>query len=578
MPVLDLNPKQSSLMNNSEDIIEQYQNRAQAIVNIVDANKVIVPAGRGTGKTTEITAPRSLRVADTMPRETSIITHKSYVALFTNVIPALLSSYRKDVKQKDGSVRPFMTEGIDFVVGEKDLPNHFTKPRYERLYPERSIVFANGHVLQAVAIDRPDSIAGQSVVHVLCEEAKFTNAEKFRSRVVPALRTSRIGAGSDAHKSHLHGGLTIVSDIGRVSIGESNWFEDYEKQMDRTLIEDIVSLALIINRSQINLSKGENMRYNQAIIDKWSPLLSELRKQATFYLKVSTFANRDVLGFDYFKTQKDILTMSEFLSSICSIGDRNKENLFFELFDEEKHTYDDGYKYSIIDKLNLKDSFTVDASYLKHFEPTEKIVIGYDPGNFASMVVGQVKKKENTLRIMKEFFVYPPQGHADLAAAFNAFFGSGRNKMIDLYYDRAGNKHNAKLAHQTDAQELKYELEKYGWHVSLKNLGQADIYYWQHHRLWKRLLAENERPVPKIRIDSNECPNLISAIYCCKKVPGSSPVELDKTPEKKVRIDMQAGLTPQIPSAMTYLVWGLFSRYMPGLTGAGFGGAGVMSL
>lgn len=565
-------------MNNKEDFIEKYCNKAQALVNIVDANKVIVPAGRGTGKTTEITSPRSLRVADTMPRETSVITHKSYVALFSNVIPALLSSYRNEIKLPDGSTRPLLQEGIDFVVGEKDLPAHFTKPRFDRLYPERSIVFANGHCLQAVAIDRPDSIAGMSIVHVLCEEAKYTNAEKFRSRVVPALRTSRIGAGSDAHKSHLHGGLTIVSDIGRVSIGESNWFDEYSKEMDHQLISDIISLALTMNRASINLSKGENTRYNQALLDKWSPLLSELRKQATFYLKVSTFANRDVLGFDYFKTQKEILSMSEFLSSICSIGDRNKENLFFECWDEEKHTYDDSYKYSVIDKLSLKDTFTVDASYLKYFDPSVKIVIGYDPGNFSSMVVGQFLTKENTLRVMKEIFVYPPQGHSDLAAAFNAFFGSARNRSVDLYYDRAGNKRNSKLAHLTDAMELKAEIEKYGWRVSLKNLGQADIYYWQHHRLWKRLLGELEKNTPRIRIDSNECPNLVSAMYCCKKIPGSSPVELDKSPERKVRIDLQAGLTPQIPSALTYLVWGLFSRYMPGLRGSFTGGDGLMSI
>lgn len=561
-----------------EDAIELYQNRAQAVVNIIDANKTFFTAGRGTGKTTEVTAPRSLRVADTMPRETSVITHKSYVALFTNVIPALLSAYRADVKRPDGTTGPRLLEGRDFVVGEKDLPAHFQKPRFERLYPERSIVFANGHCLQAVAIDRPDSIAGMSIVHVLCEEMKYTNAEKFRSRVVPAIRTSRIGAGSEAHKSWLHGGITGVSDIGRVSIGESNWFEEYEKAMDPQLIEDIVSLALTLNKCQYNLARGENMRWNQSVLDKWTPLLAELRKQATFYLKASTFVNRDVLGFEYFKTQKEILSMSEFLSSICSIGDRNRENLFFELWDEEKHTYSDGYKYSTLDKLSLKDTFVIDASYLKHYSPTEKIVLGYDPGSFASLVAGQFKTDENTLRVMKEIFTYPPRSHADMAAEFNAFFSSARNRMIDLYYDRAGNKHNAKLATRSDAQELKAEIEKYGWRVTLKNLGQGDIYYWQHHRLWKRLLAETEKNVPRVRIDANECPNLVSAMYCCKKVPGSSPVELDKTPEKKVRIDLQAGLTPQIPSALTYLVWGLFSKFMPGLRGSGYAGGGLMGL
>ena len=553
------------------DALELYQNSAQALATIIDPNKLIVVAGRGTGKTTQITAPRILRVAGEMPRETSIISHKSYIALFTNVIPAVLEFFRSD--GRDG--HPLLTEGMDYVVGEKNLPKHFRQPRYPILYPERSIVFANGHVLQAVAIDRPDSIAGSSIVHAFFEEMKHSDGEKLRSRIIPAIRTSRLGGGSDAHKSYLHGGITGVSDIGRVSIGEDNWFTEYEKEVDDQLIQDIVTLSLYINKAQINIRNGEKVAMSRKAIDRYGPVLAAFRKKATYYIRVSTFVNRAVLGFDYFKTQLEMLSMSEFLSSICSIGDRNMDNLFFEMWDEDRHTYDDSYKYDTVSKLDLKQTFRLDSSYLKHYTPSDKILIGYDPGSFASMVVAQEKKDENTLRILKEFFVYPPQDIPDLAAAFNAFFSSARFRRIDLYYDRAGNKKNSRRVNDTDAKELKAELEKYGWTVTLKNLGQATIFHWQHHRLWKRLLAENERTVPKIRIDVNECPNLVSAMYCCKKVPGSSPVELDKSPEKKVDIQLQAGLTPQIPSAMTYLVWGLYEKFFPGLRNGHVAGGGI---
>ena len=220
----------------------------------------------------------------------------------------------------------------------------------------------------------------------------------------------------------------------------------------------------------------------------------------------------------------------------------------------------------MLDKLVLSEAFTFDASYLKDYNPTEKLLLGYDPGNFASIVCGQFDGKDNMLRIMKEFFVYPPEDIPDLARRLSGYFrDTARNRNIDLYYDRAGTKKNERRENETDARELAAELRKYGWQVQLKNLGQRTIFYSEHYRLWKRLLAENEKNVPKIRIDSNECPNLVSAIYCCKKVPGSTPIELDKSPEKKVRIDLQAGLTPQIPSAMTYLVWGLFEKYYTGV-------------
>ena len=537
---------------------ELYQNKVQTLCRLVDPNKLYAVWGRGTGKTAYVTTPRILTCAGEMPGETASLSHKSFVALFQNVIPTILATLNQEIILPDGTKRPMLREGLDYVVGQKDLPRHFRRPRFPMLYPERTIMFANGFNVQAVSTDRPDSIAGRSLVHAFFEEMKYSDGEKVRSRIIPAIRTSRIGNGSEAHRSHLHGGITGVSDIGRMTIGEDNWFTDYEKDVNPQLIEDIVSLALILNKAE--------MTGNRAKIDKYAPLLAAMRKKAVFYLRASTFANRDVLGFDYFQTQFDSLSESEFLSSICSILDRNRDNLFFELWDESKQTFTDSYKYSMVEKLNLKDTFTIDASYLKYYDPTKKLLIGFDPGAFASIVVGQEDRTANTLRIQKEFFVYPPDDLPDIARAFDNFYGkASRNKSIDLYYDRAGNKKNVKRENATDANTLAAELRKLGWQVSLKSQGQPTIFHYEHYRLWKRLLAETEKKVPRIRIDANECPYLVSAIYCCKKLPGSTPVELDKRPEKSVRIDMQAGLTPQIPSAMMYLVWGIYSDFYTGI-------------
>ena len=537
-----------------------YQNKVQTLCRLVDANKLYAVWGRGTGKTAYVTTPRILTCAGEMPGETASLSHKSFVALFQNVIPTILATLNQEITLPDGSKRAMLREGLDYVVGQKDLPRHFRKPRFPMLYPERTIIFANGFNVQAVSTDRPDSIAGRSLVHAFFEEMKYSDGEKVRSRIIPAIRTSRLGSGSEAHRSHLHGGITGVSDIGRLTIGEDNWFTDYEKDVNPQLIEDIVNLALILDKARL---KG-----NTAKVEKYGPLLASMRKKAVYYLRASTFANRDVLGFDYFRTQFDSLSESEFLSSICSVVDRNRENLFFELWDESKHTFTDSYKYQMLDKLSLLDTVTVDATYLKHFNPTKKILIGFDPGAFASMVVAQEDREANTLWILKEHFVFPPDDLPDMARAFHTFFKeAAKNRTIDLYYDRAGNKKNVKRENETDARTLAAELRKLGWNVTLKSQGQPTIYHYEHYRLWKRLLAENEKKVPHIRIDANECPYLVSAMYCCKKLPGSNPVELDKRPEKSVKIELQAGLTPQIPSAMTYLVWGLYSGFYSGVRG-----------
>jgi len=65
--------------------------------------------------------------------------------------------------------------------------------------------------------------------------------------------------------------------------------------------------------------------------------------------------------------------------------------------------------------------------------------------------------------------------------------------------------------------------------------------------------------LPRIRIDENECPNLCSAIMISPLKKTDGKIELDKSSEKKQALKNQAGLTTQLPSAMIYLLYGLYS-------------------
>lgn len=540
-------------------MIEMYANRMQLLVHLVDANRIIVEAGRGTGKTEGVTGPRTIRVASSLPGETAGFGHSTYIRLMSIIIPELISFY-KSARGRDG--QPVMREGIDFVYGEKDLPRHFCRPRYPILYPEHSIVFANGFNIRLVSTDQPDSIAGANIVHFFFEEMKHSDGEKVRSRIFPAMRVGRLGA-SDVHKSHYYGGFTGVSDTARVTLGEDAWFTRYAEQMDRQLVEDIITLSLHVNKAMAAVQRGQDVERNRRVIQRYQPILDDMRRDCLFYMRVSTFVNSEVLGSKFFTDNFSNLSMSEFLTSICSIRDMDYENMFFDRFSTEKHVFEDSYKYKDLMSRTLKDTFTIDSSYLKYYDPDARIILGNDPGSFASLVVAQEKKTANELRVLKEFFVYSPEDIEDMAARFDTFFHSARNRHIDLYYDRAGNKRNERRANETDARELKACLESRGWRVSLKNLGQAIIYHYQHYYLWRRLLSNDEKKIPRILIDYNECPNLVSAMISCKKVPGSTPVELDKTPEKKVPLSQQAPITPQLPSALMYMVYGLYSRYLP---------------
>ena len=105
---------------------------------------------------------------------------------------------------------------------------------------------------------------------------------------------------------------------------------------------------------------------------------------------------------------------------------------------------------------------------------------------------------------------------------------------------------------------MKRELESFGFDVELMNEGQRTIYYWQQFKLLWLVFGEQTNAFPHVRICENECKNLCSAIMLSPLKKTEGRIELDKTSEKKVPLKHQAGLTTQLPSALIYLLYGLY--------------------
>ena len=110
----------------------------------------------------------------------------------------------------------------------------------------------------------------------------------------------------------------------------------------------------------------------------------------------------------------------------------------------------------------------------------------------------------------------------------------------------------------TDSRALKSALESYGFTVILYNEGAPTIYHWQQFKLCLLLFGERLPILPKVRICENECKNLCSAILVSPLTKKGNTIELDKSSEKKETLKRQPGLTTQLPSAMIYLLYGLY--------------------
>lgn len=554
------------------EIERSYMNRMQLLANIVDPNTLIVEGARAVGKTTEVTTNRMIRVGDSMPGECSFVVHKTYVALLTNVWPNIQASFAKQVTV-NGHVRPMLQEGIDYVAGESKLPTHFRLPRRPISYPKHAIVFRNGHHFQLVSSDQPESVAGQSGVHAFVEEMKHNDGEKLKTRLFPSLR----GSSAEIRRSPYYQGWTGVSDTARVDLNEDDWFESYEDNVNRQLINEIITVALHVNEAlftkydsifkQKHTTNPVTLEKLRLDIEKaerrlaiWQPRLADMRRNATLYIRASSFANKDILGPKFFKTQMETLDVDEFLTAICAVRRKAVVNKFFVNFDKAKHCFSDSYIYNSILKLDLKEHFILTARYLKHFNKRDTLYLGYDPGHFSSIVVGQEKNYGRQFRIIKEFYCCYPDEQPELARQIWEFFGSDSlSKHIVLYPDRAGNKTREELEQVgTDARAMRKELESYGFTVDLMNEGQGTIYHWQQFKLMAMIMSGRSNVLPELLIDENECPNLVSAIPLSPLKKTNGKIELDKTSEKKVPLKRQAGLTTQIPSALIYLLYGKY--------------------
>ena len=549
-----------------------YMNGVQMLASIIDPNMLYAEWGRATGKTEGVMGPRLIRVANDMPGELSFLVHKTYVALMTNVWPNIQAYFSRPVIV-NGRQRAMLEYGVDYVVGETRLPSHFRLPRYPVSYAKHSVIFRNGAHLQLVSSDQPESVAGRNAVHAFIEEMKHNSGEKLKSRLFPSLR----GGSAEIRKSAYYEGVTGVSDTARVDLGEDDWFEDYEQGMNRELIEEIASVSLAVNKSmyrQFVLNREmretknpvamERIRLEQqqlaAFLARWRPRLADMRRNAVYYIRASSFRNKDILGPKFFKTQLDTLDMDEFLTAICGVRHKEVTNKFFAAYDKARHQFKDSYVYDAILGHDLKDKFTLTARYLRHYDRREPLYVGYDPGAFSSMVVGQKKDYGRQLDIIKEFWAYYPEEQESLAQQFYQFFGAdAQDRVVHLYPDRAGNKRREELEQiTTDSRALKAALDGYGFSVILHNEGAATIYHWQQFKLCLMLFGEQRNFLPRVRICENECKNLCSAILISPLVKKGNSIELDKSSEKKEPLKRQAGLTTQLPSAMIYLLYGLY--------------------
>ena len=498
----------------------QYMNKTAQIAALVSPRNLYAELGRGSSKTTDILTERMVEIIYDMPGAPCAWISDTFANLTQNVIPTVLESLE----------RKGYHEGVHYVI-EKQPPQfneaekaeleewlkpHFWKPRNRIISYKRVIIFFTGTNFTFGSLDRPSTLAGRSYVHLIGDEAKYFKEQKVAT-MLKGIRGYPEYAGSVYYR-----GVTFTSDVGDPSrIGEYDWMGKYAKTMDVDAIILVMKAGLVYHEAMRTfLAAKERWRQNQdpkdlaeckrllGIANDWYRrwVLTRMRKEASsFYIRASSFVNADILSAEWFADAvkgdvPDLKTAILSMRATLSSGDR-----FYAALREE-HFYLDGKSEEAYDRLTLRDA--EDCTVLRYLDMSRPLRAGVDFGNMCSMVVGQEGqlKGRRCIRALKFIYTLAPEYVADLGRKFRTYFAEHRNKILYLYYDRAGNQYGKVGKDQVSALKKSIEVDgetgkRTGWTVHLMSLHQATITQAEEYSFMLKILGEEDPRIPVVRID-----------------------------------------------------------------------------
>lgn len=509
----------------SQDVADiQYMNKMAQIAALVSPRNLYAELGRGSSKTTDILTERMLEIVFDMPGAPCAWISDTFANLTQNVIPTVLESLE----------RKGYHEGVHYVI-EKQPPTfndaekadleewlkpHFWKPRNRIISFKRVIIFFTGTNFTFGSLDRPSTLAGRSFVHLIGDEAKYFKEQKV------ATMLKGVRGYPEYASSVYYRGVTFTSDVGDPSrIGEYDWMGKYAKTMDVQAILLVMKAGLVYNEAmRAYLAAKERWTKTQdgkdltecrrllRIANDWYKrwILLRLRKESSnFYIRASSFVNVDILSAEWFADAvkgdvPDLKTAILSMRASISSGDR-----FYAALREE-HFYLDGKDEAAYDRLTLRDS--EDCTVLRYLDKDRPLRIGVDFGNMCSMVIGQegLDKGRKCLRIQKFLYTLAPEYVADLGRKFRTYFAQHRNRIVYLYYDRAGNQYQK--VGKSQVGDLKKAIEvdgetgaRTGWSVQLMSMKQATITQAEEYSFMLKLLPGNNPRLPIVLIDYYAC-------------------------------------------------------------------------
>lgn len=522
-----------------KELRQMHFNYLQLICLLIGAQYTTVVAGRGTGKTRGVLAPKLHQLLKKLHRSSIVVLGATYVQLTERTLPELMEGM----------------DALGYVVNQDYWLRRFPDKKFRLklpynspIDPHHSIFMRNPgtdsvSVLRMVSQDRPGSANGMSVSAIIGDEAKTFNKAKLDSEVMAINRGGHHRFGDIAE----HHSVTFTTDMPTES--GAKWIlkdkEECLKPHHQRAIELILSVQLELYRERQKLLTSKRNAARLSRIKTYERLLDELRRGLVHYAAASSFANVHVLGLAYFREKLRTFKKSAWEAFILNIEQDGVETKFYPDFDSQRHQYD-ATDYGVIDPKIFANIPYHDCRKDSDLDHSQALTIGCDYGSsFNGLVVGQrfsrLHLKNMTgfdeVRYLKGFHVTYPDKIQDVVAQFVEYYKYFLRKEVMYVYDPTAVGKDGKSA-MTYADEVIKALKAAGWSVKTKYLSKVPPH---HHRYlgWGVCLRERDHRFARQCFNRENMRLVVKAMNNAEVKEGKNGFEKNKAPEQDANVPQQ---------------------------------------
>ncbi|MDR2205761.1 MAG: hypothetical protein LBE36_06375 [Flavobacteriaceae bacterium] len=430
-----------------------------------------IEAARGTGKST-VLGWFIKEAVKQMPRSTGIIVGETFVQIKSRTLPST----------KEGMEMFGLYESIDYVVGRCGRELGFEMPFQAPDSWANVIHFRNGTIAVMVSLDNPNSGRGLNAYWVIGDEAALLTYERLYNNVIATNRAKKV---IFSKASMLHAQV-FVSSVAMTKKGE--WFTEREK-----------------------LSKENPVKY--------------------CFIKANAYVNAHNLKSGWIDDmKKEALSVTLFNAEILNIRPKGVQDGFYAQL-KEHHYYQFKYNIDLLGGVaeDYKPSCKYDSDLVRGIPLQMNLDFG---GNINCMTVSQFLKSINTVNFIKEFFRKHPNILDDVVQDFIDYYEPHKASCneVHIYRDKSGNKKEAN-SKTTLAEDVINKLRAAGWKVIDKTPNTNNPGHLAKYKLINYILAENDARLPLVRINADNCPNLIISMENAP-LKGDDAFEKDKSSER----------------------------------------------